>query len=419
MRILVISNLYPPYSIGGYEQACHDMVEGLRERGHHVEVLTSTYGVEKPIVANGIHRLVRLDPFWDATAFRTDDLRGLWRWNWRGNRYVGALVKAMRPDVAYVWSMLGMPMSLLTTLQTADLPLLLNVQDNWLYDHLRYDRWLRHWSDEQRPRAPRPVRVAARAIADRFAPTRFPRLDEVNAQYVSAAFAAVYAEKGWHFGRERVIYNGIDVDCFSPTARRPGSRPVRLLFMGRLDRVKGAHVAIGALALLARQRGRDVATLTIVGDSKDEAYQQELHHMVHNRGLDDLVDFRGAVSRLGTAEVYAEHDVLLFPSSWLEGFSLVLLEALARGMPVVGTITGGSAEVLQDGVTGLTIPPEDATTTAQQISRLIDDHELSLRLRAAGSAMVRHRFDQRRIVEQVEEYLSQIVQGIPTTKGLE
>ncbi len=410
MRILIVSNLYPPHVIGGYEQACHDTVEGLRARGHHVEVLTSTYGVERPVSAHGIHRLIRLHSFWTAQS-PPEGWPALFKHALCSQWSLRALLRSVRPDIIYVWSMTGMPMSLLTVAQRGDAPIVFSIQDRWLLTDLQRDRWFLAWTYRSRSSTRRITKAALRAFIDAFVPTCLPAPRGESAQYISQAFAAIYAQAKWHFARERVIYNGIDTSHFGLNKRDHTARPYRMLFIGQLVPWKGAHTAIETLALLVRQRGRDIGTLTIVGASRDAAYQERLRQMVRAHALDTLVTFVGAVPRARTATLYAEHDVLLFPSSWIEGFSLVLLEALACALPVVGTITGGSAEILQDGVTGLTVPPNDAPALLRQAGRLIDDPALAHRLATTGATIVRQRFDQRHIIMQVEGYLGAVIEA--------
>lgn len=434
MRILVLSNLYPPHSIGGYEQACFDVVEGLRSRGHRVDVVTSRYGIAAPTSASGIHRVLRLDPYWapdDAAADQTKPatsrqrlrLSSLASWqrsaealgrtcyrNLAGARTLTSLMKATHPDVLYIWNMRALPASLLSLAYRSGIPMIVNLQDHWLLEKVPGDRWLSLW--ERSPRSPlsRAARSALRPIVDPVIPTRLPPLCEANAHHVSHAFAAFYAGKGWRFSRERVIYNGLDLRLFPPRTRaHTGGEPHRLLFLGRLSPEKGAHVAIGATALLARQLGKKAVTLTIAGTATDTAYLERLCHMVHDDDLDDLVVFRGAVAHDMTTALYADHDVFLFPSNWHESFGLVLAEALACGLPVVGTTPGGSAEILEDEVSGLVVPPEDAAALARQVRRLIDDPALARRLSDAGAAMVRQRFDRHCIIEQIEQYLRDVI----------
>lgn len=409
MRVLVVSNLYPPYSIGGYEQACHDTVEGLRERGHHVEVLTSTYGLSRASATQGVHRLVPLHAHWAGGGERLGSLRELWRWNVGNMRSLATLFHIVRPEIVYVWNMQGLPASLLTATQRTGTPIVFNLQDTWLLDLPRRDHWLATWDYRSRSYMRTAIKGVLRLAIEPVIPTHFPALDGESVQYISHAFASLYADEGWHFARERVIYNGLDLDRFAATPRVWIGETRKLLFMGRLAVEKGVHVAIEALALLVQQYGRDVATLTVVGTSNDIDYQERLRQMVRAHGLDGLVDFRGCVPHAETAAVYAAHDILLFPSSWIEGFSLVLLEALACGLPVVGTTTGGSAEILRDAETALTVPPENAQALSSAVARLIDTPSLAWQLGVMGAHVVREQFDQRHILAQVEHFLCEAV----------
>lgn len=416
MRILIISNLYPPYTIGGYEQACRDTVEGLRARGHRVDVLTSAYGARRPTVARGVHRLLRLEPFWPtATRREATGFRAMLRHTLYSQRTLRTLLRAICPDIVYVWNMTGLPMTLLTLAQRSGVPLVFNIQDDWLPVLLHRDPWVVAWEHQSRSAVRRAAKGGLRALIAPLVPTRPPSVRGESAQYVSRAFAGRYAAQGWRFAREQVIYNGIDLSHFAPAARdrETVAHPHRLLFVGQLTPWKGAHVAIEAVASIARRRGEGTvaATLTIVGAGHDADYQDLLQRLVREHALDGIVTFRGAVPREETAAIYAEHDVLLFPSSWIEGFSLVLLEALASALPVVGTTTGGSAEILEDGVNGLVVPPDDAMALASQVKRLIDDPLLARRLGITGAEVVRQRFDDRHIIALVEDYLGQVVEA--------
>jgi glycosyltransferase involved in cell wall biosynthesis len=151
----------------------------------------------------------------------------------------------------------------------------------------------------------------------------------------------------------------------------------RLLCLGRLDRRKGAHVALAALRHLPEAR------LAIVG-AGDAEYEGELRAQAVRDGLTDRVTF-GHVGRGGLRAAYAEADALVFPTLWEEPWGLVPLEAMAVGRPVVATGTGGSREYLRDGLNCLIYQPrDDAEALASAIRRLAGDEELRSRVRRAG-----------------------------------
>src|SRR5207244_967898 len=113
-------------------------------------------------------------------------------------------------------------------------------------------------------------------------------------------------------------------------------------------------------------------------------YSDSLQNTASVQGIGSQVKFLGMIQNDELPKVYQEHDVLVFPSICDEGFPVTLIEAMACGIAVIGTITGGSSEILEDGLNSLTFPPGDSIALADHLSRLIDYPELAQSLAAAG-----------------------------------
>jgi glycogen synthase len=109
--------------------------------------------------------------------------------------------------------------------------------------------------------------------------------------------------------------------------------------------------------------------------------------------------------------IYREHDALLFTSEWAEPFALTPLEAMASGLPVIGTTTGGSGELLRDGVNSLTYTAGNAEELAERILELDRNNLLRAKIATAGYCEVRARFEESHIVDQVETYLKETVKS--------
>ena len=118
--------------------------------------------------------------------------------------------------------------------------------------------------------------------------------------------------------------------------------------------------------------------------------------------MQERVHFLGAAKRSEVPQVLAQHDVLLFASEWDEPFARSVLEAMAAGLVVVGTTTGGTGEILVEGETGLTFAAGDAVQLAAQIQRLVDDPELRRRLAQSGRQIVRQYYTLGRMVDELE-----------------
>jgi len=193
--------------------------------------------------------------------------------------------------------------------------------------------------------------------------------------------------------RERitVLPMPLTADRFSnpPTGQRDGGR---MLFVGRLIERKGAEFAIRAVAEL-RRKGR-AARLTVVGDGAD---RPRLEALVKELGLFRVVELVGALRHDAVAEQYRTASVLLMPAvtDWKgeqEGFGMVLVEAMASGLPVVATRSGGIPDVVTDGTTGLLVPERDPEALATAAARLLDDPALAQRLATAARADLDARF---------------------------
>ncbi len=201
--------------------------------------------------------------------------------------------------------------------------------------------------------------------------------------------------------RIAVIYDGVDIDAFRPleVPKEPGS----LLYVGNSDdRNKGARYALEALALL-RKRGRDVR-LTIV-DRREGALVPVL---TAELGVEDRVTVTGRLERDDLVRRYSQTQVFVSPSLY-EGFGLPAAEAMACAAPVVATTAGAFPEVIEDGVSGLLVPPGDAATLAAAVERLLDDAKLRQRLGMEGRRRIAERFSWRATAEQTLALYEQVV----------
>ncbi len=195
-------------------------------------------------------------------------------------------------------------------------------------------------------------------------------------------------------GTYRVIPNGVDVARFataSPADLGPGTK---LLFVGRLHERKGFAVAVDALSHLAPSRPD--LRLVVAGDGTQRAALEGLDPAARDR-----VTMLGAVRNEDLPPISAACDVFVAPNTGGESFGLVLLEAMAAGLPVVASDIPGFDEVVIDGLDGLLVPPGDPAALAAAVARLLDEPETAGRLAEAGRRRAAHT-DWAVVVEEVE-----------------
>jgi len=174
---------------------------------------------------------------------------------------------------------------------------------------------------------------------------------------------------GVHPDRIRVIPNGVDLSEFSGLRRKRQHRDeAELLFVGRVyPRQKGIEHIVKALALLhPRRRVR----LIVIGE--DWGGVERLRSLARSLGVEDRIVFRGLLSRDEVVRAYASAEVFVLPSLF-EPFGIVLLEAMAAGLPIVASKVGGIVDVVEDGKTGLLVPPRNPEALADALERLLSN----------------------------------------------
>ncbi|MEP6758111.1 MAG: glycosyltransferase family 4 protein [Actinomycetota bacterium] len=199
-----------------------------------------------------------------------------------------------------------------------------------------------------------------------------------------------------HIGGDfRVVANGVAVERFAtatPADLGPGRK---VLFVGRLDERKGFPVAVGAFAELAATRPD--LHLVVVGDGPQRSALDALPTTLRAR-----VTMLGPVPNQELPPIHAACDLYLGPSTGGESFGIVLVEAMAAGLPVVASNTPGYDEVLTDGIDGLAVPPRDVEALAGAAGRVLDTPELAARLAAAGRLRA-DAFDWSVVIERIED----------------
>ena len=215
----------------------------------------------------------------------------------------------------------------------------------------------------------------------------------------------VVTEYGVDPRRAVLIHCGIDPQLFCPAAPPPG--PLRLLTVARMNPVKGLGDLIAACALL-RDRGL-AFRLSLVGDG---AERPELEEQVRALGLEEQIALLGALPNEQLPRLYQEHSLFVLPSH-SEGMGVVLMEALASGLPVVASRVGGIPEVVEDGVDGLLVAPRQPQQLAEAILALQDaPRQQRARMASAGREKILARFNCQVEGEKLRQVFAHIVQEV-------
>ncbi len=223
--------------------------------------------------------------------------------------------------------------------------------------------------------------------------------------------------RGRSSGKSMTIINGVDTDRFHPSVpgrsvrEELGAGPGCVLagMAGRIAPIKGQRAFIEAAAALLPRRPDLrflVAGAGLFGEEK--AHENELRRLVAQQNLGERIFFSGYQRDIRPS--LAAMDICVVPSE-SEGCSRVLFEAMALAKPVVGTDTGGTPEVIEDGVTGLLVPSRDTDALAAAIERLAGDETLRKEMGQAGRRRVKENFTIQAHVRKTERAYTQLLGG--------
>jgi glycogen(starch) synthase len=411
MRLLFLSNLYPPFNIGGNEQLCQEIAECLRQRGHTVRVLTSRYGLNHTVlpeqdVIRRLHLQANVNYYRPSDFFlkRTHQERS-------NERELRLAIDQLGPDLVVVWGMWNL---------SRNLPYW---AEQWMPGRVAYyissywpmdtDIHIEYWaSPTKRPMSElikRPLRDLALSQLRREGYPHQLGFEHVMccSQYVKDTLV----QAGKVPASAGVLFLGIDPEPFlrfSPTTKEVKGEPLRLSYFGSLLPHKGIHTAIKALGLLKQRGLANRVELTILGSGHPD-YEALLRRLVTQLGVEDRVHFAGRVLRDEIPAWLGRFDVFLFTSVWAEPMARSVIEAMAAGLLVIGTEVGGQVEMLANEENGLTFQPEDAETLANHIERVLSDRALLHQLALGGRQMVLERFTLKRMVDDIETWLTSIV----------
>ena len=403
-RLLLLSDAFD--NRGGGEVVVAHLARALRDRWD-VAVLTTTRGASSEAREDGLTVFAlhstyhpRLRPV--ASLANPLTLRG-----------VRDVLVRFRPTVVHAWNVHShLSYAALALAARAGARVVLTYQDAQPFCYSKYKCWID-------PNAPLPERPdyranprACRSCKQHYwlFPPRNRLVRTLLRQYVhvgvsvSRALADALGDNGIPVGA--VVHNGLPLDdpalvgADGARARRGhgwGDEPL-LVTGGRLHFFKGQNQAVDAFGRVAERH--PTARLVILGDKG--WFRDSLAERAAGLGVAERVSFPGFLDRVQYHDCVLAADGFLNLSTYLDPFPTVNLEAMALGVPVVGTLLGGTPEAVIDGETGLLVNPYDVDAVAERALALLTDRPLRERLGANGRRRVREEFPVGRMAERYE-----------------
>ena len=351
MRILTISNLFPPNVIGGYELLCSQAVDALRARGHTVEVLTSARG--HAAAQRDVHRTLHLADVYDGYV-RGHSTASAWRmreaearlFSAHNVQVLAARVADFRPDVVYLWNLDGLAgLGVLAFLRQIRLP--------WVW-HLE-DCVPRVMLSSQGRVNSRMAAACAPLFEGTFIACSQGVVDEIRAAGIEVG-PSLTQVPNWVLGvpgdRER---------WFSP-----GEGTLRLVFAGHVTRQKGFDIVVDAIAELDRRGYRGVRL-----EAHGALLDPSIPGLIERSGVGSRITLHGWTEHSALLRLYGDHDLFVFPTWSREPFGVAPLEAAAHGCVPLISADCGIGEWLVDRVHCLKAPRTPAAF-ADALQQVLD-----------------------------------------------
>jgi glycosyltransferase involved in cell wall biosynthesis len=409
MRVLFISNFFPPARPGGYTQWCEEVAELLIARGHTVAVLTSNYELSKCSSSDKhIYRQLHLDgdlfyyDIWHFFLKRPVQIK-------QNIQIVQKAIQDFSPDIVFVWGMWALSKRIAWAAeQISKGRVVYYISDYW---PIREDFHRQYWQLPARHKISRFVKGILKPFAERSIAKEYmfmPRFENVIC--VSAAVRDILQSQSQVFSQARVIHGGTRMSFYTADAPKQFARDVTkvtLLYAGQIVEHKGVHTLVEAIDKLVNQDHVINIALTIVGSGHPD-YEKRIIDMINQANLSSFVQIRPAVPKNEMVKVLDEHEILIFPSIYEEPLARMTQEAMLAGLVVVGTTTGGTKEMLRDGFNGLTFEAANAAQLADKILFLLKNKNLLPQLSEAGRKTIVEHFALDRMVDEIESYLMQV-----------
>jgi len=411
MRILAISNRFPPHSIGSYELQCLQVSHELGLRGHQVRILTAE-SAASPINQTSAKIFRELEVYSSEDA-QNGSFTRLFRKVRSNQRILEQHLVRFVPEVILFWGMEGLPLSLALTAEKTTIPCVYAVMDHWLSKACESDPWWRYWTEENAFDPPmirnilRGLRLesAVRGQAP-FGDVKALRLDNVFFCSESLKQETVKA-CDIPLEHSAIVPCGISPEDIRRKARH-ATLSGRILYVARLSDEKDPLTAIRAIQEL-RKRGNDGYSLDICGRGTPQ-YESMLHDFVRKNQLNGAISFKPLMEEQVRNALHL-YDTLVFTSKYPEPFPLVHLKAMAARVPVISTLDGGSGELIRNGENGLAFETGNHYDLADQIEKISSDVALRERITDTAFDEALRYYNFERVTSHIESLLHRAIEN--------
>lgn len=386
MRIITVSNYYPPNFMGGAEIIAHNQAETMQSDGL-ARVVAFSVDVTGEYLPGTIYlQQIGTVPVVRVAGTEKDfDVSGINFFSESINKIFDEICTLVKPTVVHCHNIIGTSLGIIDISQKHKAKICMTLHDNWGFCYkntalnnegkvctniLDCDSCMGN------------LTCGEIMIPMGIRRSYFRRIFERVDAYISPSkyLANLYVRAGFSFHKMNVIWNGINIEKYKEIKKIP-SKKLRLTFVGFFGKHKGIELLIKAVGLLDN---KDIE-INLVGFG---AEQENYKRIALESGISHQLRFWGKLANQDIINAYAETDIYCLPSIWAENQPVSITEAMACGIPVIASDLGGNKELVQDGVTGYLFRAGDYEDLASKIKLFIDSKDLIGRLGDAGKIIM-------------------------------
>jgi glycosyltransferase involved in cell wall biosynthesis len=378
MKILIISNYFPPHFKGGYELSCKEVTDYLFQKGEEVMVLCGDYKKQEEEGRRDYRVLRKLryidylsGDYWNKSKVEKENFQITMR-----------VLDRFEPDLVYFWNQQYISLAPYWAVKKRKIRHLFDIGDIWPIKYHREGFKAK-------------VKSSIKRILPFFIDSQV-KIDPVIilSDWMRPLFKNKFKSKTiYTIPRGVIIKENIEI--------KPHEHSIRLMFAGRIEPLKGLDLIIKVLANLKEYKW----TLDIYGDG-EEAYISQIKVLIKDKLLQDRITFQGKVYPLDQA--YQDHDIFLFPTLAQEGFGRVAIEAMNYGLPVITVDRFGPNDIVENGLNGFKCSPSEPECWENSLKQILSDKELLIKMSYNALARVKDKYDINKINKERYDIIKEL-----------
>lgn len=386
MRLLALTNLYPPQHLGGFGICIDRLIRGLEGLGYDAHVLTSDQSYLGPSGSNGrVHRDLELLGSYDKGISRLSDPAEEQRRRANNIQQLELLLETVQPMACLVGNLDLLGTELLQPLAHRGIA---TVQ------HVGF-------------------------MAAPYPPQDFPRTPSYRMAFASGEVKRMLQAQGWPVASHPIVHPPLDPETAitNPNSPTEPAIPLHIGFSGLFMHSKGVHTLLEACVLL--HQWKIPFRLELAGKAFSPDYQSQLQRYALEHKIGDYLRWPGFLEGEAMSAFYQRLDILVFPSLHPESFGMVVAEAMAQGVLPLSSGVGGAFEVITHGVNGLLCEPGDGQSVARAL-RWCHHHRTEMAVMARrGQRHALQRFSARQSASVLDSCFRQLQSNNTPAKATE